>query len=51
MAIESRGPEIITVGVLFLTLTWVLTTLRCFVRIHMARLFRIDDWLALATLV
>ena len=39
------------VGILFLTLAWVLTVLRCYVRIFMTRLFRTDDWLALATLV
>jgi hypothetical protein len=51
MAIEDRSPQIIAVGILFLTLAWALTILRCYVRIYSTRLFRSDDWLALATLV
>jgi hypothetical protein len=51
MAIEDRSPQVIAVVILFLTLAWVLTLLRCYVRIYMTRLFRSDDWLALAVLV
>jgi hypothetical protein len=51
MAVEDRGPQVAAVGILFLTLAWIFTTLRCFVRISVIRLFRMDDWLAVATLV
>jgi hypothetical protein len=51
MATEDRGPQVMTVGILFLILTWALTILRSYVRISITRLFRSDDWLALVTLV
>ena len=51
MADDFRGPDIKAVAILFLTLSWISVTLRCYVRVFMTKLFRIDDWLALATLV
>lgn len=51
MATENHGPQVMAVGILFIILTWFLTMLRCYVRIALTRLFRSDDWLALATLV
>jgi len=51
MAIENHGPEIQAVAILFLTLAWISVALRCSVRIFVTQLFRIDDWLALLTLV
>jgi hypothetical protein len=47
----DKGPQIKVVAILFLALTWVSVIARCSVRIFMNRLFRIDDWLAIATLV
>jgi hypothetical protein len=46
-----RGPDIRTVAIVFLILAWITVSLRCYVRIFMTKLFRVDDWLALATLV
>lgn len=51
MAIENRGPEVEAVAVTFLVLSWVAVGLRCYVRLFMKKLFRIDDWLALISLV
>lgn len=51
MATEDYGPQVMTVGILFLILTWALTILRCYARIYITRLFRGEDWFALVTLV
>jgi hypothetical protein len=51
MAIDDRGPLIAAVGILFLVLTWVAVTLRCYVRIFMIKSFGLDDWLSAAALV
>jgi hypothetical protein len=51
MADDFRGPDIKAVAILFLALSWISVTLRCYVRVFMTKLFRIDDWLAVATLV
>jgi len=48
---DYRGPDIKAVAILFLTLTWISVSLRCYVRVFLTKLFRIDDWLAVATLV
>jgi hypothetical protein len=48
---DYRGPDIKAVAILFLILTWISVSLRCYVRIFMTKLFRVDDWLAVATLV
>jgi hypothetical protein len=51
MAIENRGPQVAAVAIIFLTLSWVAVGLRCYVKLFMTRLFRIDDWLAVLSLV
>jgi len=51
MAIDNRGPLIAAVGILFLVLTWVAVSLRCYVRIFMIKSFGLDDWLSVAALV
>ncbi|KAJ1334080.1 hypothetical protein MN608_04083 [Microdochium nivale] len=45
MVVENRGPQLISVNVLFLTLAVIATTLRCYVRIKMVKAFGLDDWL------
>jgi hypothetical protein len=51
MAIENRGPQVEAVAIAFLALSWVTISLRCYVRLFMKKLFRIDDWLAVVSLV
>lgn len=51
MAIENQGPQVEAVAILFLALAWITVGLRCYVKIFMTKLFKIDDWLALASLV
>jgi hypothetical protein len=51
MAIPNRGPQVEAVAILFLTLAWISVTLRCYVRVFITRLFRIDDWLSILILV
>lgn len=51
MAIENRGPQVEAVAIIFLTLSWITVSLRCYVKIFMTRLLRIDDWLAMLSLV
>lgn len=48
---DYRGPDIKAVAILFLILAWIAVSLRCYVRVFMTKLFRIDDWFAVATLV
>jgi hypothetical protein len=51
MAIENRGPQVEAVAITFLALSWVATILRCYVRFFMKKLFMIDDWFAVISLV
>ncbi len=51
MAVDNRGPQVEAVAIVFLILAWIAVILRCSVRIFITRLFRIDDWLAVLTLV
>ena len=51
MAIENRGPQVEAVAITFLTLSWIAVSLRCYARIFITKLFRIDDWLAVIALV
>jgi hypothetical protein len=51
MAIENRAPEVEAVAITFLTLSWIALSLRCYVKFFMLKLFRIDDWLAVLSLV
>lgn len=48
---ESRGPEILAVIVLFLVLSWLTVLARCWVRVKMIKAFALDDWLLLVTLL
>lgn len=51
MAAEDRGPQVAAVAILFLTLSWVAVSLRCYVRTIMMKSFGADDSLAVASLV
>jgi hypothetical protein len=51
MAIADRGPQVDAVAFLFLALAWIAVNIRCYVRIFITKLFRIDDWLGVASLV
>lgn len=51
MANGERGADIKAVAILFLALSWISVSLRCYVRLVIKKLFRVDDWLAVATLV
>lgn len=48
---DEPATRIKAVAVLFLILTWTSVALRCYVRIYITKLFRIDDWLSVGTLV
>jgi len=51
MAIENRGPQVEAVAITFLILSWIAVGVRCYVKLFMTKLFRIDDWLAVISLV
>ena len=51
MAIEDRGPQVEATAITFLTLAWITVCLRCYVKLYMIQMFRINDWLAVLTLV
>jgi hypothetical protein len=51
MAIENLGPEVEAVAILFLVLSWIAVGLRCYVKIFMKKVFNIEDWFAVASLV
>lgn len=51
MAIENRGPQVEAVAITFLTLSLIAVSLRCYVKFFIIRLFRIDDWLMVLSLV
>jgi hypothetical protein len=51
MAIENDGPQVEAVAILFLVLSWIAVGLRCYVKLFMKKVFNIDDWLAVASLV
>ncbi|KXJ91806.1 hypothetical protein Micbo1qcDRAFT_194837 [Microdochium bolleyi] len=51
MAVENRGPQLIGVNTLFLTLAVIATILRCYVRIRMVKAFGLDDWLMVAAAI
>ena len=48
---DDRGPEMFDVTLSLLVAATVTVAMRCYVRIFMLKTFRIEDWLALATLV
>lgn len=47
---DNRGPEVETVIISFLVLSWVTVLARCWVRIRMIKAFAWDDWLTVLTL-
>jgi hypothetical protein len=47
----NRGPEVAIVVWTFLSLTWVVVSLRCYVRAAMKKSFGADDWFAVISLV
>ena len=51
MVAENRGPEVAATAILFLTLSWIAVSLRCYVRTIMMKSFGWDDWLSVAALV
>jgi hypothetical protein len=51
MMAEDRGPQVAAVAILFLALSWVAVSLRCYVRTVMMKSFGADDWLAVVSLV
>ena len=51
MAIQDRGPQVEAVAITFLILSWIAVSLRCYVKFYMLKLFKIDDWFAVLSLV
>jgi len=51
MAIENRGPQIAALVFFFLILSWIIVTLRFYVRIRIIKIFFLDDWLTACSLV
>lgn len=49
--IENRGPQLLGINILFLTLTSIASILRCYVRARMVKAFGGDDWLMMAAMV
>ena len=47
----GRSSSIKAVAIIFILLSWIFVGLRCYVRVFITKLFRVDDWLAVATLV
>lgn len=48
---QDRGPELRSVTIFFLGLTWPIVMARCYVRIRIIRAFGPDDWTMLGALV
>jgi hypothetical protein len=48
---DERSSSIKAVAIIFILLSWIFVGLRCYVRVFITKLFRVDDWLAVATLV
>jgi hypothetical protein len=48
---DERISSIKAVAIIFILLSWIFVGLRCYVRVFITKLFRVDDWLAVATLV
>ncbi|CAJ2509889.1 Uu.00g057890.m01.CDS01 [Anthostomella pinea] len=51
MAADDRGPELATITAVFLGLSSLTVFLRCYVRLCLLRTFRMEDYLALGTLL
>ncbi|OTB06925.1 hypothetical protein M426DRAFT_34157, partial [Hypoxylon sp. CI-4A] len=50
MTADDRGPEVAVTIAVFLGLSAITLTLRCYVRAHILKVFRIEDWLAILTM-
>jgi len=50
-SMDNKGPIINTITALFLSLSWITVSLRCFVRVFMKAHFGLDDAFAIASLV
>jgi hypothetical protein len=48
---EDRGPQLAAVSIAFLVTSWLLVSLRVFIRGWMIKSFGLDDWLMVVTLV
>lgn len=44
-SIPNRGPELLAIDAVFMSLAIVANALRCYVRISMVKAFGLDDWL------
>jgi hypothetical protein len=51
MAAENRGPELAAVVIFLVVLSIITVCLRCFTRRVLLKVFFVEDWLALVTLV
>lgn len=51
MAGENRGPELLVVTAVMVSMAFVSTVLRCFVRLVMVKAWGIDDWFMVAATV
>jgi hypothetical protein len=51
MAIQDRGPQVEAVAITFLILSWIAVCLRCYVKLYMIKMFKLNDWLAVLSLV
>ncbi|KAI4869507.1 hypothetical protein F4820DRAFT_463435 [Hypoxylon rubiginosum] len=51
MALDDRGPQLAAVTLFFLGLAALTVTLRCFVRLFILKVFQVEDWLAVASMV
>lgn len=48
--VQNRAPQITAVSILFISLSWITTLLRCYVRVFVVKHFGADDYLALISL-
>ncbi|KAI1661720.1 hypothetical protein F4813DRAFT_171064 [Daldinia decipiens] len=51
MTPDDRGPQLAIIVAVFLGLSSITVALRCYVRAHILRAFRVEDWLAVATML
>ncbi|KAI1816769.1 hypothetical protein GGS20DRAFT_593978 [Poronia punctata] len=51
MAVEDRGPQLVVIASVCIGLCFLTVCLRCYVRFFILSLFRVEDWLAVWTLV
>ncbi len=51
MALDDRGPQLAAVTLFFVSLAALTVTLLCFVRLFILKVFQVEDWLAVASMV